>query len=97
MKLRFAQQRFVKNFNVQFYENPTHGLVTDSLHTKGTPCTQGTTLQLPGSYIYIYIYIYTYIHTYIWGRGGTVVKVLCYKSEGRCFDPSWCHWYFLLT
>jgi len=25
------------------------------------------------------------------GRGGTVVKVLCYKSEGRCFDPSWCH------
>jgi len=25
-------------------------------------------------------------------RGGTVVKVLCYKSEGRWFDPSWCHW-----
>ena len=24
-------------------------------------------------------------------RGGTVVKVLCYKSEGRWFDPSWCH------
>ena len=23
-------------------------------------------------------------------RGGTVVKVLCYKSEGRYFDPSWC-------
>ena len=21
-------------------------------------------------------------------RGGTVVKVLCYKSEGRWFDPS---------
>jgi len=20
-----------------------------------------------------------------------VVKVLCYKSEGRWFDPSWCH------
>jgi len=20
----------------------------------------------------------------------TVVKVLCYKSEGRWFDPSWC-------
>jgi len=30
-------------------------------------------------------------------RGGTVVKVLCYKSEGRCFDPSWCHWKFLLN
>jgi hypothetical protein len=30
-------------------------------------------------------------------RGGTVVKVLCYKSEGRWFDPIWCHWNFLLT
>jgi len=25
------------------------------------------------------------------GRGGTVVKVLCYKSEGHWFDPRWCH------
>jgi len=33
-----------------------------------------------------------------WGdRGGTVVKVLCYKSEGRWFDPSCCHWNFSLT
>ena len=23
-------------------------------------------------------------------RGSTVVKVLCYKSEDRWFDPSWC-------
>jgi len=23
-----------------------------------------------------------------------VVKVLCYKSEGRRFDPSWCQWIF---
>ena len=23
-------------------------------------------------------------------RGSTVVKVLCYKSEGRWFEPSWC-------
>ena len=30
-------------------------------------------------------------------RVGTVAKVLCYKSEGRCFDPSWCHWNFSLT
>jgi len=28
--------------------------------------------------------------------GGTVVKVLCYKSEGRWFDPSWCHWEFFI-
>jgi len=27
-------------------------------------------------------------------RGSTVVKVLCYKSEGRWFDPIWCHWIF---
>ena len=27
-------------------------------------------------------------------RDGTVVKVLCYKSEGRLFDPSWCQWIF---
>ena len=30
-------------------------------------------------------------------RGGTVVKVLCYKSEGRWFDPRWYHWNFSLT
>jgi len=27
-------------------------------------------------------------------RGSTVVKVLCYKSEGRWFNPSWCQWIF---
>jgi len=27
-------------------------------------------------------------------RGSTVVKMLCYKSEGRWFDPSWCQWIF---
>ena len=30
-------------------------------------------------------------------HGSTVVKVLCYKSEGRWFDPSWRHWNFSLT
>ena len=30
-------------------------------------------------------------------RSGTMVKVLCYKSEGRWFDPRWCHWNFSLT
>ena len=29
-------------------------------------------------------------------RGGTVFKVLCYKSEGRRFDSRWCQWNFLL-
>ena len=27
-------------------------------------------------------------------RGSTVVKVLCYKSEGHWLDPSWCQWIF---
>ena len=27
-------------------------------------------------------------------RGSPVAKVLCYKSEGRWFDPSWCQWIF---
>jgi len=30
-------------------------------------------------------------------RGSSEVKVLCYKSEGRWFDPSWCYWNFSLT
>ena len=30
-------------------------------------------------------------------RGGTVVKVLRYKLEGRWFNSRWCHWNFSLT
>jgi len=30
-------------------------------------------------------------------HGSTVVKVLCCKSEGHWFDPSWCHWNFSLS
>jgi hypothetical protein len=29
--------------------------------------------------------------------GGTVVKVLCYKSVGRWFDSRWCQGNFSLT
>ena len=39
-----------------------------------------------------------FIYIYIYGDcDGTVVKVLCYKSEGRWFDSRWCHWNFSLT
>ena len=31
---------------------------------------------------------------YVTGSFSLVVKVLCYKSEGRWFDPSWCQWIF---
>jgi len=41
------------------------------------------------------VHTHTHTHTYIQGdRGSTVVKVQCYKSEGRWFDPSWCQWIF---
>ena len=42
-------------------------------------------------------------HIFIWlratcgYRGSTVVKMLCYNSEGRGFDSRWCHWNFSLT
>jgi hypothetical protein len=29
-----------------------------------------------------------------WDRGSTVVKVLCYTSEGPLFDPNWRQWIF---
>ena len=28
----------------------------------------------------------------VWDRSSTMVKELCYKSEGRWFDPSSCQW-----
>ena len=31
---------------------------------------------------------------FLQNRGSTVVKVLCYKSEGRWFDPSRRQWIF---
>jgi len=39
-------------------------------------------------------YINKQVPKYGGNRGSTVVKVLCYKSEGRWFDPSWCQWIF---
>ena len=38
--------------------------------------------------------IFSFCICCIGDRGNTVVKVLCYKSEGRWFDPSWCQWNF---
>ena len=36
----------------------------------------------------------TYHHPVPLSRGSTVVKVLCFKSEGCWFNPSWCQWIF---
>ena len=35
--------------------------------------------------------IYIWYKEHIGDRGGTVVKALRYKAEGRCFDSRWCH------
>ena len=40
------------------------------------------------------IFIISVIHYQNGDRGDTMVKVLCYKSEGRWLDPSWCQWIF---
>jgi hypothetical protein len=36
-----------------------------------------------------------FAHHKSYTRGSTVVKVLCYKSEGHWFDTSWCQWIFI--
>jgi len=43
-------------------------------------------LRLPNARSFIELWFYP-----------VVFKVLCYKSEGRWFDPSSCHWNFSLT
>jgi len=53
---------------------------------------QSETFQIRSRFLF-----YPSTATFCGDRGGTVVKVLCYKSEGRWFDPSWCHWNFSLT
>ena len=39
-------------------------------------------------------FILLVIYVYFGDRSNTMVKVLCYKSEGRWFDPSRCQWIF---
>jgi len=38
--------------------------------------------------------LFNFVQSLIGDRGSTVFKVLCYKSEGRWLDPSWCQWNF---
>jgi len=46
--------------------------------------------------LYYALIIYSLIIT-CWDRVSTVIKALCYKSEGRWFDSRWSHWNFSLT
>jgi hypothetical protein len=52
-------------------------------------------LQIPSGYIQIFNGRIVPIRGT--ADGGTVVKVLRYKSEGRWFDSRWYHWNFSLT
>jgi len=58
-------------------------------------CPANKMYRLYPSLVRYFFIIIIIIITYLLGdRGSTVVKVLCYKSEGRWFDPSWRHWIF---
>ena len=37
---------------------------------------------------------FTHTVKYQGDHGSAMVKMLCYKSVGRWFDPSWCQWKF---
>jgi len=39
----------------------------------------------------LYLYIVCVYVSLSGNRGSTVVKLLCYKSEGGWFDSRWCH------
>ena len=74
-------------------------VLSSSIYFKGTLSKQVVSvsrLVCLMTVIFIVVYCKRYfVHN--GDRDGTVVKVLCYKSEGRWFDPSWCHWNFSLT
>ena len=72
-----------------------------------TICVTPTVVSAPGACVACTI-IATFVYNKVFHvsqnissingyRGSTVVKVLCYKLEGRWFDPSWCHWNVSLT
>jgi hypothetical protein len=51
-----------------------------------------------GKYVANFMEYFMFLLLLYWGTadGGTVVKVLGYKSEGRWFDSRWCHWKFFI-
>jgi hypothetical protein len=49
------------------------------------------------AWLYLVAFFFTYVPCMGTADGGTVVKELRYKSEGRWFDSRWCHWNFSLT
>jgi hypothetical protein len=74
-------------------DTPTHTHTTESV-TRSTlhRAKRHTTQSVPAFFSHYILYI-------LWNgdRGGTVVEVLCYKSEGPWIDSRQCHWNFSLT
>ena len=91
MKLTFAQQRFVKTFNIQFHENQTRSLVTaiESIQN------ERPVYKVP--HCTFLAHIYKFIYTYRGYAVAQLVEALRYKSEGRGLDSRWCHCNFSLT
>ena len=59
-----------------------------------TICVYGEAMQFCAELNYV-LQAICYSYSGVYGdRGGTVAKLLRYKSEGLWFDPSWCHWIF---
>jgi amino acid permease len=84
-----------RNSSVHKYTQQKQSSAYTHTHTTTEICT--FILLLPITFLYI-LYFVSLLFLF-WGTadGGTVVKVLCYKSEGRWFDSRWCHWNFSLT
>ena len=81
------------------YPHPTsrRSILILSTHlAQVSPVVSFPRLYYPMLFYILYYTFYTPIY-YIGDRGRTVVKVLCYKSLGRWFDPRCCRWNFSLT
>ena len=87
MKLEFCLQIFEKSSNIKFHE--IYSVGAELLHVDGR--TNMTKLIVAFRNFAI---LFREPPFSIKDSGRTVVKALCYKSEGCWFDPSWCHWIF---
>jgi len=48
-------------------------------------------LLFKGFIVLKHVYILLFLLIFNGNCGSAVAKVLCYKSEGRWFGPTWCH------
>jgi len=90
-KFGLSQQFLVKVVSIKFHGNPSSGNLANTFGR-----TDMTT-QIGAFRNYAKAPEKVTVSVLGGDRGSTVVKVLCYKSEGRRFDPSLCLWNFSLT